>query len=72
MKKGALIFIKTDDKELFDDMEDKILDNISFKKLENKELQLSYTFNPSQIQTAREKYAILNKLEIYQSIYKKI
>ena len=72
MKKGSLIFIKTDVQELFDHMELTISESIKFKKLSNEDVSLCKTFNPNGIKTNREKYVILNKLKIYQSIFKKI
>ena len=72
MKKGSLIFIKTDVRELFDHIELTISENIKFKKLAIKDVQFNESFNPNRIQTNREKYVILNQLEIHESIYKKI
>ena len=72
MKKGSLIFIKTDVGELFDYMELTISQSIKFKKLVNQDVQFYESFNPNRIQTNREKYVILNHLKIYESIYKKI
>ncbi len=72
MKKGSLIFIKTDVRELFDHIELTISESIKFKKLAIKDIQFHESFNPNSIQTNREKYVILNQLKIYESIYKKI
>ena len=72
MKKGSLIFIKTDVRELFDHIELTISESIKFKKLAIKDVQFNESFNPNRIQTNREKYVILNQLKIYESIYKKI
>ena len=72
MKKGSLIFIKTDVRELFDHIELTISESIKFKKLAIKDVQFYESFNPNRIQTNREKYVILNQLKIYESIYKKI
>jgi len=72
LQKGSLIFIKTDVHELFDHMECIISESIKFKKLKNQELRFDESFNPDRIQTNREKYVILNKLKIYESIYKKM
>ena len=72
MKKGSLIFIKTDVKELFDHMEIIISESIKFKKLTNADFSLCETFNPNRIKTNREKYVILKQLKIYESIFKKI
>ena len=72
MKKGSLIFIKTDVRDLFDHMEITISESINFKKLRNNDVGFSESFNPDRIQTNREKYVISNQLEIYESIYKKI
>ena len=72
MKKGSLIFIKTDVRELFEHMELTISKSIKFKKIEYQDVEFYESFNPNRIQTNREKYVILNQLKIYESIYKKI
>ena len=69
MQKGSLIFIKTDVKDLFDDMNYKISSNLNFRKLDTKDFNYNESFNPNKIQTNREKYAILNKLDIFERIY---
>ncbi len=69
MRIGSLIFIKTDVKELFDYMENTISDCANFKKLSLRDIKVSESFNPNKIKTNREKYVILNKLNIYESIY---
>ena len=72
MKRGSLIFIKTDVRDLFDHMELTISESIKFKKIPYQDVKLYESFNPNRIQTNREKYVILNQLKIYESIYKKI
>jgi len=72
MKKGSLIFIKTDVRDLFDHMELTISESIKFKKIPYQDFKFYESFNPNRIQTNREKYVILNQLKIYESIYKKI
>ena len=72
MKKGSYIFIKTDVKDLFDYMNYTISSNLNFKKIDKKDFDYSESFNPNKFQTKREKYAILNELNIYESIYMKI
>ncbi len=72
MKRGSLIFIKTDVRDLFDHMEFTISDSIKFKKIPYQDIKFYESFNPNRIQTNREKYVILNQLKIYESIYKKI
>ncbi len=69
LQKGSLIFIKTDVKDLFDYMDWTILSNLSFKKIERKDFSYSESFNPNKVKTNREKYAIVNKLDIYERIY---
>ena len=69
MHNGSLIFIKTDVKELFEYMDFIILESINFKRLTNKDFTFNESFNPNKIQTSREKYVLLNKLKIYESIY---
>lgn len=72
MKRGSLIFIKTDVSDLFDHMELTISESIKFKKIPYQDVKFHESFNPNRIQTNREKYVILNQLKIYESIYKKI
>jgi tRNA (guanine-N7-)-methyltransferase len=72
MKRGSLIFIKTDVRDLFDHMELIISESIQFKKIPYQDVKFYESFNPNRIKTNREKYVILNQLKIYESIYKKI
>ena len=72
MKRGSLIFIKTDVRDLFDHMELTISESIKFKKIPYQDFEFYESFNPNRIQTNREKYVMLNQLKIYESIYKKI
>ncbi len=72
MKRGSLIFIKTDVRDLFDHMELTISESIKFKKIPYKDVKFHESFNPNRIKTNREKHVILNQLKIYESIYKKI
>ena len=72
MKRGSLIFIKTDVRDLFDHMELTISESAKFKKIPYQEIKFFENFNSNRIQTNREKYVILNQLKIYESIYKKI
>ncbi len=72
MQKGSLIFIKTDVKNLFEYMDCTISSNQNFKKLDKKEFNYSKSFNPNKVQTNREKYVIMNKLNIFERIYMKI
>ena len=72
MQKGALIFIKTDVKELFEHMDNTILNNLNFAKVDKKNFNYSQSFNPTGIKSSREKYVIENNLDIFQRIYIKI
>ena len=72
MKRGSLIFIKTDVRDLFDHMELTISESIKFKKIPYQDVKFYESFNPDKIKTNREKHVILNQLKIYESIYKKI
>ena len=72
LQKKALIFIKTDVKELFDYMDFTILNNKSFKELRIQDFKHFESFNPSKVLTNREKYVILNQLKIYERIYIKV
>ena len=72
LKKGSLIFIKTDVKDLFDYMDSTISSNFNFKKIDSKNFNYSQSFNPNKVLTNREKYVIVNELDIFESIYMKI
>ena len=72
LQTGSIIFIKTDVKDLFDYMDCTISDNLSFKEIDKQVFNYSKSFNPDKVQTNREKYVIVNKLDIFESIYIKI
>ncbi len=72
LQKDTLIFIKTDVKDLFDYMDSTISNNFYFKTLDKKDFDYSESFNPNKIKTNREKYVIVNQLDIFESIYIKI
>ena len=72
LQKGALIFVKTDVKDLFDYMDWTISSNFNFKKIDKKDFNFVGSFNPNKLQTNREKYVINNQLNIFERIYIKI
>ena len=72
LQKGSLIFIKTDVKDLFDYMDFTISSNFNLKKIDNEELNYYESFNPNKVQTNREKYVIVNQIDIFEKIYIKI
>ena len=72
LQKGSLIFIKTDVKDLFDYMDLTISSNLHFKSIDKKDFNYSESFNPIKFKTDREKYVIVNQLDIYEKIYIKI
>ena len=72
MKKGSLIYIKTDVKDLFEYMDRMISSDFNFQIIDKKDFNYSESFNPNKVQTNREKYVLLNKLEIFENIYIKI
>jgi len=49
-----------------------ISNNDNFKKINKEEFNYSESFNPNKVKTNREKYAIINKLDIFEKIYMKI
>ena len=69
---GSLIFIKTDVKDLFDYMDCTISSNFNFKTIDKRIFNYFESFNPNQVKTNREKYVILKKLDIFESIYIKV
>ena len=72
LQKGTLIFIKTDVRDLFDYMDCTISSNFHFKTIDKKDFNYSESFNPTKVKTNREKYVIVNQLDIYEKIYIKI
>ena len=72
MQKGSFIFIKTDVKDLFEYMDCTISSDFSFKKINKKDFNYSESFNPNKLPTKREKYVVVNKLDIFENIYIKI
>ncbi|MDA9738314.1 tRNA (guanosine(46)-N7)-methyltransferase TrmB [Prochlorococcus sp. AH-736-L17] len=72
LQKGTLIFIKTDVKDLFDYMNYTISSNLYFETINKKDFNYSESFNPNIIKTNREKYVIVNQLDIFERIYIKI
>ena len=71
LPKGSLIFIKTDVKDLFDYMDCTISSNFNLQKIDKKDVDLKKSFNPSDFKTNREKYVIVNRLDIFERIYRK-
>jgi len=72
LQKGTLIFIKTDVKDLFDYMDCTISSDLHFKTIDKKDFNYSESFNPIEVKTNREKYVIVNELDIYERIYIKL
>ena len=72
LQKGSLIFIKTDVKDLFDYMDSTISSNFNFKTIDKQNFNYSESFNPNKVLTNREKYVIVNQLDIFDRIYMKI
>ncbi len=72
LQKGSFIFIKTDVKDLFDHMDSTISSNFNFKTIDKKDFNYSESFNPNKVKTNREKYVIVNELNIFEKIYIKI
>tara|TARA_B100000424_G_scaffold251210_1_gene226506 strand:- start:27 stop:656 length:630 start_codon:yes stop_codon:yes gene_type:complete len=72
LQKDSLIFLKTDVKDLFDYMNCTISSNFNFKKIDSIDFDYSKSFNPNKIKTNREKYVLINNLDIFESIYIKI
>ena len=44
----------------------------NFKLIDKKFFDYAKSFNPNKVKTCREKYVIVNQLDIFESIYKKI
>ena len=69
MKKGSIIYIKTDVKDLFEYMDCTISSDFNFERIKKKDLNYSESFNPNKVQTNREKYVLGSELEIFENIY---
>ena len=72
LQKGSLIFIKTDVKELFDYMNFTILNYSNFQIVDINDFNYYESFNPNKVKTNREKYVMINQLDIFERIYMKI
>ena len=46
-----------------------ISNNFYFKKIDKKDLNYYESFNPNKIKTNREKYVIVNQIDIFERIY---
>ena len=49
-----------------------ISSNLHFNAIDKKDFNFSESFNPIKLKTDREKYVIVNQLDIYEKIYIKI
>ena len=72
LQSGSLIFIKTDVKDLFEYMDYTISSNLNFKKIDKNNFNYFESFNPNKVQTSREKYVLINELDIFENIYIKV
>ena len=72
LQKGTLIFVKTDVKDLFNYMDCTISSDFDFKTIDKKDFNYHESFNPIKFKTDRERYVIVNQLDIYEKIYIKI
>ena len=72
LQKGSLIFIKTDVRDLFEYMDFTISNDFNFKTIDKKDFNYSQSFNPNKVKTNREKYVIVNQLDIFERIYIKV
>ena len=69
MRKDSLLFIKSDVRELYEQMNSVILGTDIYDECD---FRSENTFNPNQMKTERELYVLSKKLTIYQQTYKKI
>ena len=53
-------------------MDSMISSNCNFEKIDKNDFNYSKSFNPNKVQTNREKYVLVNELEIFEDIYMKI
>ncbi len=71
MPSGALLFIKSDVYDLFQFMDFVIINSLIFKKYDFSKSEIIRYFNPSNIKTSREDYAISKNLKVYEQTYQK-
>ncbi len=72
MSNGGYISIKSDVKELFDYMDMTIIDTKSFINYIYQDGEIYNSYNPINLKTNRETYAIGKKLKVFEKLYKKI
>ena len=72
MASGGLISIKSDVYELFKYMDLIILQSNKYIKFSFQNHELSRFYNPNKLKTNREKYALEQRLTVYEKLYKKI
>ena len=72
MTSNSLIYIKSDVKDLYVHMDLVIKNSQLFKEYNYPENQQLNKYNPNNIKTCREIYAMDKHLKIYEKIYKKI
>ena len=68
MSKGSIMVVKSDVFELFQYIENTILNSTFFLKMDGN-VDLKNFFNPNEIKTDRETYVIKNNLPIFEKIY---
>ena len=72
MASGGLISIKSDVYELFKYMDLIILQSNKYIKFSFQNHELNCFYNPNKLKTNREKYALEQRLTVYEKLYKKI
>ena len=69
---GGYISIKSDVEELFRYMDMTIINSQRFVNYAYKDGEINDSYNPINLKTNRENYAIINKLKVFERLYKKI
>ena len=72
MAKGGFILIKSDVEELFEYMDMTIRNSKCFITYIYQNSEIFNSYNPMNLKTNRENYAIRKKLKVFENLYKKI
>ena len=72
MPQGGLVLIKSDVKDLFENMDKIISDSLMFERLKYTNKEICLDFNPANLKTEREKYVLSLEKCIYDQIFQRV
>ena len=72
MPQGGLVLIKSDVKELFENMDKILSDSLMFEKLNYEKKEICLDFNPGNLKTEREKYVLSLEKCFYDQIFQRV